>query len=72
MGDGQILNGHGRAIIAVSVIFSALAILSVALRFLVRVRMKTCYYLDDWIIVAALVSVFISLSLIDQQLWVRY
>lgn len=56
MGDGQTVNGQAIAIVTVSVILSVLAILSVMLRFFARRYKGAKYFLDDWLIVFALVS----------------
>ena len=56
MGDGQTVNGHAKAIVAVSAVFSAIAILAVALRFYTRTFKKGAkLYKDDWLILGGLV-----------------
>lgn len=56
MGDGQTLNGHAKAIVTVSAVFSALAILAVALRFYTRTFKKGAkLQKDDWLILGGLV-----------------
>ena len=56
MGDGQTVNGHAKAIVAVSAVFSALAILAVALRFYTRTFKKGGkLHKDDWLILGGLV-----------------
>ena len=59
MRDGQTMNSRGRAIIAVSAVFSLFAIVSVVLRFLVKAKAKSPIFLDDYLIVAALVTLTI-------------
>ena len=62
MGDGQTLNGHARAIVAVSAVFSVLAILAVALRFYTRTFRKGAQlHKDDWLILGGLVRSLRSL-----------
>ena len=56
MGDGQTVNGQAIAIISVSAIMSFLAVLTVILRFVARAYAAHHYYLDDYLIVGALVS----------------
>ena len=53
--DGQATNSQGTAIVAVSAVFSGLAILTVFLRFVARKYRDLGYQLDDWLILAALV-----------------
>ena len=56
MGDGQTVNSHAKAIVAVSAVFSALAILAVALRFYTRTFKKGAkLHKDDWLILVGLV-----------------
>ena len=56
MGDGQVMNGRAIAIISVSVVFSVLAILMVVLRFVARKAKGGKYYMDDYLVVLALVK----------------
>ena len=59
MGDGQTVNGQAKTIVAVSAVFSALAILAVALRFYTRTFQKGAKLRkDDWLILGGLVRPF--------------
>ena len=50
------MSSRGRTIIAVSAFFSFFAIASVVLRFLVKAKTRSRIFLDDYLIVAALVQ----------------
>lgn len=59
MGDGQTVNGHAKTIVAVSAVLSALAILTVALRFYIKIFTKDAKLRrDDWLILGGLVRSF--------------
>ena len=55
MVDGQTMNNQAVRILVVSILLSALAILAVVLRFLARTHKGRSYYLDDYLVVFALV-----------------
>lgn len=58
MGDGQTVNGQAKAIVAVSAVLSALAILAVALRFYAKTYKGKNLHKDDWLILGGLVRLF--------------
>lgn len=68
MGDGQRVNGQAIAIVSVSAVLSFLAILAVILRFIARTYKGGRYFVDDYLIVGALVSSSVTVERLTPEL----